>query len=44
MNCFLKNPQKGENQQATPDFPQAEIQPVLVVAVSSSVEKESRYP
>ena len=44
MNCFLKNPQKGENQLVTPDFPQAEVQPVLVVAVSSSVGKEGRCP
>ena len=39
-----KSPKKEKNQLATPDFPQAEIQPVLVVAVSSSVEKEGRCP
>ena len=44
MNCFLKNPQKGENQLATPNFLKAETQPILVVAVSSSVEKERRCP
>ena len=35
MNCFLKNPQKGEIKLATPDFPQAEVQPVWVVAAHS---------
>ena len=44
MNCFLKNPPKGEKQLVTPDIPQAFVQPVLVVAVSSSVEKEGRCP
>ena len=29
---------------ATPDFPQAEVQPLLAVAVSSRVEKEGRCP
>ena len=44
MNCFLKNPQREENQLATPDFPLAEVQLVLVGAVSSSVEKVGRCP
>ena len=32
------------NQLATPNFLQAETQPVLIVVVSSSVEKEGRCP
>ena len=44
MNYFLKNPQRGKNQLATLDFPLAEVRPVLVVAVTSSVEKEGRCP
>ena len=44
MNYFLKNPQRGKKQLATLDFPLAEVRPVLVVAVTSSVEKEGRCP
>ena len=44
MNCYLKNPQRGEKQLATPKLPLPEVQLVLVVAVSSSVDKEDRRP
>ena len=44
MNFYVKNHERGEKQLPTPNLPLAEARPVLVVAVSSSVEKEGIYP
>ena len=43
MNCYLRNPQRGEKELATPNLPLAEAQSVLGEAVLSSVENEARH-